>query len=130
MSEEEARSYYTNQSSGNHNNLSRLATADPERYRLVKSAAIAWGIIPEQPLPREPEQKPVQHETLFTVSDENCLRLGLAKGTQVGQEQFLKIAEIVYNVDEAKAKAAAQNAKDAAVDESLASVGHIVETKK
>jgi hypothetical protein len=130
VSEAEVRGYYTSQSNGNKNNLSRLATTDPERYRLVKSAAIAWGIIPEQAMPREPEPKPVQHETMFTVSDENCQRLGLAKGTQVGQAQFLKIAEIVYKVDEAKAKAAAQDAKDRAVDASLATVGHIVEQKK
>jgi hypothetical protein len=118
--------YYSTPSAGNSDTLSRLATADPEKYKLIRAAAMEYGRIPKQEIPRV-EVKAPEHETLFTVSDENCQRLGLAKGTKVPQEQFLKIAEIVYNVDEAKAKAEAQAAKDAAVDKSLESVGRIVE---
>ncbi len=121
--------YYSTPSAGDSDTLSRLASENPEKYRLVRAAAQEYGRIPKQTMPREPEAKPVQHETMFTVSDEYCQRLGLAKGTQVGQEQFLKIAEIVYKVDEAKAIADAQAAKDRAVDESLATVGQIVEKK-
>ena len=120
--------YYSTPSAGATDTLSRLATADPEKYRLLRAAAMEYGRIPKQPMPRA-EVKAPERETMFTVSDENCQRLGLAKGTQVPQEQFLKIAEIVYNVDEAKAKADAQAARDAAVDESLKAVGHIRETK-
>lgn len=121
--------YYSTASAGATDTLSRLATADPEKYRLIRAAAMEWGRIPKQETPRV-EVKAPERETMFTVSDENCQRLGLAKGTQVPQEQFLKIAEIVFNVDEAKKAADAQAAKDAATDASLAMVGRIVEAAK
>jgi hypothetical protein len=121
--------YYSTPSVGAADTLTRLATAEPEKYKLIRAAAMEYGRIPKQELPRVTEAKTPARETMFTVSDENCQRLGLAKGTQVPQEQFLKIAEIIYNVDEAKALADAQAAKDAATDASLAKVGHIVEKK-
>jgi hypothetical protein len=126
VSEAEVRGYYTSQSDGNHNNLSRLATADPDRYRLVKSAAIAWNIIPEQPMPRVPEPRAPEHSTMLTLSDEHCDRIGEKRGLQVDEEQYLRIVTTINEVDEQRAKAAAQAAKDAVNDSSVATFGRVV----
>jgi hypothetical protein len=84
-------------------------------------------VIHDQPMPQEPAPKPVERETILTVPEDHCRRLGLAVGTKVGQEQIFKILEIITKVDEAKATTDAQKARDAAVDASVSTFGHVRE---
>ena len=132
VSLEEVDSYYVRQSTGDQNNLSKLAAdTTPEgrlKFQQIQEAAQEYGYVVKRQAPREPEPKPVQRETMLTLSPEQCQRIGLKPGTQVDEHQYLRIVTTIHEVDEQLAKAAAQRAKDDAVDESLKSVGSIRET--
>lgn len=120
--------YYATPSAGATDTLSRLATADPEKYKLIRAAAMEYGRIPKQETPRVPEPKAPEQPQMLTLSNELCDRMGFPRGKSVTQKQFLDINAIVFDIDEKKRLAAARAARDAAVDASLATVGRIVET--
>ncbi|HXC47337.1 MAG TPA: hypothetical protein VNU20_03535 [Candidatus Sulfotelmatobacter sp.] len=131
----EVQSYYCGTSAGATNNLSRLATEDPEKYRLIKSAAIAWEIIPAQPMPTAPEPRPVSQ--FVTVSDADCDAAGLPRNYQTTASGLETIHRVIKEVAEAKSTAeqvaattAEKLARDAAVDESVAQFGRLLEINR
>lgn len=132
VSEAKVRALYVNPTVGAKENLSTLAAdtspEGKEKFRQIQDAAMEYGYIAKRQTPREPEPKPVQRETLLTLSPEQCQRIGLKPGTQVDSDQYLTIVSTIHQIDEARAKQAAQAQRDAAVDASLATVGAIRET--
>jgi len=132
VSEAKVRALYVNPTVGSKENLSTLAAdTTPEgklKFQQIQEAAQEYGYVVKRQAPREPEPKPVQRETMLTLSPEQCQRIGLKPGTQVDDKQYLAIVTTIHEVDEQVAKQAAQKARDAAVDASLESVGSIRET--
>jgi hypothetical protein len=128
----EVQSYYCGTSAGATNNLSRLATEDPEKYRLIKSAAIAWEVIPPQAMPTAPEPKPVSQ--FVTVPDADCDKVGLAHGYKTSASGLETIHRVIAEVEAKRVEAeklaattAEKLARDAAVDESVAQFGRMLE---
>jgi len=134
VSETDVRALYVNPTAGSKENLSTLAAdTSPEgkqKYQRILDAAQEYGYIAKRPTPREPEPKPVQRETMLTLSDEQCDRIGLKRGTQVDDKQYLAIVTTINQVDEERAKQAAQKARDAAIDASVSTFGHVRETEE
>ena len=132
VSEAEVRALYVNPTVGSKENLSTLAAdASPEgkeKFRRIQDAAQEYGFVAKRQTPREPEPKPVQRETLLTLPNETCDRIGLKRGSQVDEKQYLAIVSTIHQVDEERAKAKAQAERDAANDESVKSFGHVRET--
>ena len=130
VSEAETRRYYCNPSAGDADTLTRLATEDPARYKLVRQSAVLRGLVPASQTPAAPEPSPVN--PFFTLSDEVCAQAGLPKGYQCDQRGFGQVVLAIADRQEKKreaeilaAKTAAQLAKDKAVDESIAEYGRI-----
>jgi hypothetical protein len=130
VSREECLSYYAANSDGNHNNLSKLAKENPERYKIVREASIAHGIIAKpQPKPyvAEPRSTP-ENRTILTLSDEQCDRIGVKHGHQVDEKQYLAVVGIIHEIDTAKAQAESEARREAAIDSSVATYGHLKDT--
>jgi len=100
----EVQSYYSGTSAGSAKNLSTLAKEDPEHYRLIKSAAIAWEVIPAQPIPTAPEPEPVSQFTV--VPDEDCDKAGLPHGYQTTATGLETIRRVIAEVEAKRVEAA------------------------
>jgi hypothetical protein len=131
----EVQSYYCGTSAGAAKNLSTLAKEDPERYRLIKSAAIAWEVIPPQAMPTAPEPKPVSE--FVTVPDTDCDAVGLAHGYQTNANGLKTIQRVIKEVADKKmaeeklaSTTAEKIARDAAVDESVAQFGRLLQINR
>jgi len=128
----EVESYYCGTSAGSAKNLSRLATEDPEKYRLIKSAAIAWEIIPPQVMPTTPEPKPVSQ--FVTVPDEDCDKVGLARGFKTTADGLQTIQRVIKEVEAKRVEAeklaatsAEKQAREARIDASVAEFGRLLD---
>jgi len=132
VSEATVRALYVNPTAGSKENLSTLAAdtspEGKEKFRRIQDAAQEYGYVAKRQTPREPEPKPVQRETMLTLSPEQCQRIGLKPGTQVDDKQYLAIVTTIHDVDEQVAKQAAQAERDRNADESAATFGHVRET--
>jgi len=134
VSEADVRALYVNPTAGSKENLSTLAAdTSPEgkqKYQQILDAAQEYGYVAKRQTPREPEPKPVQRETMLTLPEETCDRIGVKRGTQVDDKQYLTIVTTINQVDEERAKQAAQAEKDAAIDASVSTFGHVRETEE
>jgi hypothetical protein len=131
----EVQSYYCGTSAGSAKNLSRLATEDPERYRLIKSAAIAWEVIPSQAMPTAPEPKPVN--PFATVPDDLCDKAGLPHGYQTTASGLETVHRVIAEVEGKRAEAqrlatvtAEKTERDARIDASVAEFGRLLDLNR
>jgi hypothetical protein len=75
ISESEVRSYYTHKSDSQESkDLNKLAMENPERYRMVREAAMEYGLVPRQAIPRQPDPKPASTTTTLTLPNDVCDR--------------------------------------------------------
>src|SRR5882757_5382355 len=132
----DAMKYYGGgQSSGGTDTVSKLAAERPDYYKRVRACAIAKGFIEDRPVQPTPEPKPVSQ--FVTVSDADCDAAGLPHGYQATASGLETIQRVIKEVAEAKAKAdklaattAEKMARDAAVDESVAQFGRLLEINR
>jgi hypothetical protein len=131
----EVQSYYCGTSAGTAKNLGRLATEDPEKYRLIKSAAIAWEVIPPQAMPTAPEPKPVSQ--FVTVSDADCDKAGLPHGYQTNASGLETIHRVIAEVEAKRIEAqrlttvsAEKLESDARIDASVAEFGRLLDLNR
>jgi hypothetical protein len=128
--ESETNRYYRSPSNGATDTLAKLASEQPEHYAKVRAAAVLRSLVPASQGITQPEPRPTNN--FFRLSDEITKEAGLPIGFETNDAGFATVLKVIADRREQKrieeertVKAEAQKAKDAAVDESLATVGHI-----
>src|ERR1700687_3932376 len=123
----DAQKYYgSGASTGGTDTVSKLATEQPDYYRKVRACAVAKGFIEDRPTQPAPKPKPVNDFTV--VPDDVCLAAGLPLGYKTTASGLETIQRGIKEAAEVKPTADAQAKRDAAIDESLSTVGAIRET--
>jgi hypothetical protein len=129
----DAMKYYgSGPTTGGTDTLSRLAQENPERYKQVRACAIAKNLIEDRPAQPTPEVKPASQ--WIVVPDADCDKAGLPHGYQTTASGLATIHRVIKEVADKKAEAerlaatsAEKLARDAAVDESVAQFGRMLE---
>jgi hypothetical protein len=129
--------YYRSPSSGGSDTLGNLA-ANPDKqdyYNKVRAAAMLRGLIPSAPIAPQPEPKPAS--PFVTVPDADCDRAGLPHGYKTTSAGLETVKRVIADVEAKRADAerlaattAEKLARDAAVDESVAQFGRLLEINR
>jgi len=135
VSEVETKKYYCNPSAGDSDTLTRLATEQPERYKLVRQSAVLRGLVPATQTPTAPTPKPTS--SFFRLSDELADRAGLPHGYQCNADGLATVLKVIEDRKEQKiaaealaAKTLAQQARDKAADDSAEEFGRLLEINR